>query len=270
MRNHLLVSFLLLFSVPVTTNSFAASSTTIPLQTAAVSIHDKAALQRGARNFMNYCSGCHALHLVSYQHIADGIGLSKENNDVFIESIIYPIGEDGERYKMGNYVTSGFSKKYSTAVYGTQVPDLSLIDRVRGKDWLYTYLISFYQDESRPTGFNNLVFKDVAMPNPFWEIQGIQTLKEEYSSFSNLHLARQPFDLKTEGILTEKEFKLFVRDIVSFLIYVSDPSAAIRKNIGYWVVSFMLLLTILTYLLHIAFWRDVETGNLPEPYIEEK
>ena len=234
--------------VAPSTLSLAAQST-VPLQVAAINPHDKSSLQRGARNFMDYCSGCHSLSLVSYHQIENGIGLDERHKDLFSEFMIYPLNQEGEKIKYGEKVIAGFSPSYGAQVFGTKVPDLSLITRVRGKDWLYSYLIAFYQDELKPTGYNNLVFKDVAMPNPFWELQGVQTLASDDD---------QQLVLSKPGLLTEAEFNRFVLDIVNFLTFVSDPSKEERENTGIWVVLFFALLSFVTYFLHRSFWVDVE------------
>ena len=244
----ILISFLGLIA-----SSFGvgASQDVVTLLSAPINTSDKASLQRGARAFMDYCSGCHSLKYATYNQFGNILGMGVDSSEIIKKYLIYPLDSNGEKIKYGEKVSAGLEESYATQVYSIKVPDLSLITRVRSKEWLYSYLISFYSDTTKQTGFNNSVFKDVVMPNPFWEIQGIQYL--EHSEAKNVNLI-----VHKEGLLSKTEFNSFVLDIVNFLTVLSDPTKSERESVGIWVVMFFILLSIVTYLLHLSYWKDVE------------
>ena len=135
------------------------------LQHAGTDVGDKASLQRGAALYMNYCAGCHSLKYVRYARIGEDLGLSEEE----VQGSLNFTGG-----KIGDHVISPMSAEMGVAAFGKAPPDLSVIARVRGSDWIFTYLKSFYLDESRPVGWNNTLFANASMPNPLWELQGLQ------------------------------------------------------------------------------------------------
>ncbi|TBR12547.1 MAG: cytochrome c1 [Lysobacter sp.] len=218
------------------------------LQAAGTDIGDPASLQRGAQLFMNYCSGCHSLKYLRYSRMGEDLGL----------------GED-EVMKNLNFSGAKFGETIETAMppqsndwFGKQPPDLSLIARVRGSDWVYTYLKSFYLDESRPVGWNNTVFPNVSMPNPLWQLQGLQ--HAEFGKADAQTGDRPVIGLKVTqpGTLDADGFDRAARDITTFLEYAGEPAALKRQSIGVWVVLFLALLTFLAWLLKQEYWRDVE------------
>ena len=143
--------------------------------------------------------------------------------------------------------------------FGTEPPDLSVVSRARGANWLYTYLRSFYQDNSRPWGVNNALFKDVAMPHVLWELQGLQVPK--YETVTNedgqSHQAISGFELVEKGTKTPAEFDQIVADIVNFLVYVGEPAKLTRMSLGKWVIAFLAVFFVIMYLLKKEYWRDV-------------
>ncbi|MDI9347273.1 MAG: cytochrome c1 [Methylacidiphilales bacterium] len=245
---------ILIAIVGLIANSFSvagASQDGVTLLTAPINTSDKASLQRGARAFMDYCSGCHSLKYATYNQFGNILGMGVDSSEIIKKYLIYPLDSFGEKIKYGEKVSAGLEENYAIQVYLTKVPDLSLITRVRNKDWLYSYLTGFYRDTTKQTGFNNVIFKDVAMPNPFWEIQGIQYLEDSETKNANLIVHK-------EGLLSKTEFHAFVLDIVNFLTVLSDPSKSERERIGIWVVMFLVLLSIVTYFLHLSYWKEVE------------
>jgi len=217
------------------------------LQQAGNDLSDQASLQRGAQVYMNYCSGCHALKYLRYSRMAQDLGLTEEevmNNLNFTGSAI------------GDPIPVAMPKENAEKWFGKMPPDLSLIARVRQSDWVYTYLKSFYLDESRPLGWNNKLFPNASMPNPLWELQGLQ-----HAEFGEPDAAgeRHPERLvvTSPGKVTPQEYDQTVRDITNFLEYAGEPAALKRQSLGVWVVLFLALLSFLAYLLKNEYWTDV-------------
>ncbi|MBX9268111.1 cytochrome c1 [Chromobacterium violaceum] len=236
------------FAMPVFANEGGPA-----LDKANIDIQDTESLQRGAQIFANYCLSCHSASMMRYNRLED-IGLSEEQ----IKADLMPEGA-----KIGDPMNIAMNKQDAKAWFGATPPDLSLIARSRGADYLYSYLRGFYRDPSRPTGWNNLVFDKVGMPHIFWEWQGEQELKtvknaeghEEYK----LELVKAGTLTKLEnGKANTAEFDRRMRDLTNFLVYIGEPAAVKRQQIGYVVVMFLgLLLFPLVYLLKKEYWRDV-------------
>jgi ubiquinol-cytochrome c reductase cytochrome c1 subunit len=225
--------------------SFGAyASEGVTLQEADVDLGDKASLLRGAKHFVTYCLGCHSIKQVRYLRIA----LDTHADEKEVLRDIAPLGAS-----IYDPMLSAMNKHDAERWFGTQPPDLSLIARSRGADWLYSYLKSYYSDTSRPFGVNNLVFEDTAMPNPLWQLQGEQhevIRKTIYGDRIDLVLAK-------EGALSEKEFNLMVNDLVTFLVYVGEPVQLERQSMGKYVLLFLFIFFILAYLLKKEYWKDV-------------
>lgn len=237
----------LLLALSLSVPLFAAD--TAALQPAGNDLGDRVSLQRGAKLFMNYCSGCHSLKYLRYSRMAADLGLSErevmDNLNFTDASIGDPIGV-------------AMPADAAATWFGKAPPDLSLSARVRGTDWIYSYLHSFYLDASRPLGWNNTVFANASMPNPLWELQGMQ--RPDYGAADAITGERPVIALKLAqpGRQTLIEFDQSVRDIANFLQYAAEPAALERRSLGVWVVLFLALLTVLTYLLKREFWKDVE------------
>ena len=168
------------------------------------------------------------------------------------EKVLKDIAPEGA--SIYDQIHSAMNKHDAEKWFGVQPPDLSLIARSRGADWLYSYLKSYYIDPSRPFGVNNLVFEDTAMPNPLWQLQGEQhaeARKTIYGEYTKLVLDEP-------GKLSEKEFDLFVNDLVNFLVYVGEPVQLERERLGKYVIFFLLIFTVIAYLLKKEYWKDVD------------
>ena len=181
--------------------------------------------------------------------MAEDLGLSEEE-------VMNNLNFTGAKY--GEQIQVSLTPEHANQWFGKMPPDLSLIARVRGSDWVYTYLNSFYLDESRPLGWNNKLVPNASMPNVLWELQGLQ--HAEYGEADKATGERPVLDLKVTqaGQQNAEEFKRSVRDITAFLEYASEPAALKRQSIGVWVILFLALFTILAYLLKHEYWRDVD------------
>jgi len=214
-------------------------------------IGNKASLQRGARNFVNYCSGCHSAKYVRYNRMAVDIGLS---DDQVRDNLIFTDA------KVTATMTNAMPAADAARWFGKAPPDLSLIARSRGVDYLYTFLKSFYLDPSRPTGMNNTVLPAAAMPNVLWELQGLQkaVYEGETTADSNIRKKFKGLELETKGKLTPEEYDQFVRDTVNFLAYIGEPAQLQRRELGIRVLGFLLVLFLLAYALKQEYWKDIK------------
>src|SRR4249919_554419 len=209
---------------------------------------DRASLQRGAQLYMNYCSGCHSLKYLRYSRLGEDLGLSEEQ-------VMQNLNLSGG--KIGDQVQVTLTEADAQQWFGKMPPDLSLIARVRGSDWIYTYLKSFYLDETRPLGWNNKLFPNASMPNPLWQMQGLQ--HAEYGEPDKATGERPVHGLKvaTAGTQTPEQFDQSVRDITTFLEYAGEPAVLKREKLVVWVVLFLAAFTLLAYLLKHEYWKDV-------------
>jgi ubiquinol-cytochrome c reductase cytochrome c1 subunit len=217
------------------------------LQQSGTDLDDQASLQRGAALFMNYCSGCHSLKYLRYSRMAEDLGLSEEE---VMQNLNFTGAKFGEQIQVA--MPAAGAEKW----FGKMPPDLSLITRVRGSDWVYTYLKSFYLDEERPLGWNNTLFPNASMPNVLWEMQGLQ-----HAEFGKPDaVGERPVEalkIAQPGSQSAEEFDRTVRDITAFLEYAGEPAALKRQSIGVWVVLFLVFLSFLAWLLKNEYWRDV-------------
>ena len=229
--------------------SFSAyASSGAGLLQAGTDLGDRASLQRGAALYMNYCSGCHSLKYLRYSRMAEDLGLTEDE-------VMKNLNFTGAKY--GEQVQVSLSEDDAKKWFGKMPPDLSLIGRVRGSDWIYTYLKSFYLDESRPLGWNNKLFPNASMPNPLWQQQGLQ--HAEYGEPDKATGDRPVHGLKitTPGTQTPEQFDQSVRDIATFLEYAGEPAALKREKLGVWVILFLVAFTLLAYMLKNEYWKDV-------------
>ena len=216
---------LLALATSLTMATFNVSAATkAHLDHAETDIMDTASLQNGAKLFMNYCSGCHAISFMRYNRIGKDLGLS---DDLINKNLMFAGNKTGEA------ITTAMPEDAAASWFGGPPPDLSLVARSKGTDWIYTYLRGFYDDESRIFGVNNKVLVNASMPDALW------SLKESQS---------------------EAEFDNSVRDITNFLDYVGEPAKLIRLRLGKWVLLFLGVLFVLTYLLKKEYWKDVKYG----------
>lgn len=244
MKKWMLTLFVLLPAV-----SLGAGST-YPLENANNDLSDKASLQRGARLFMNYCLGCHQTQYQRYERIATDLSIPPA---LMMEHLVFD-----KEAKIGDLVTNAVSKEDAATFFGAPAPDLTMVARVRGTDWLYTYLRTFYADDSRPFGVNNLLFPSVGMPHVLEELQGTPV-----KTYKNLlvdgELIEEFIGIKSKGNgeLSADEYDLTIVDLVNFLDYSSEPMKLERQKLGYWVMGFLLIFLVLTRLLKKEYWRDV-------------
>lgn len=225
-----------------------ASGPEMKLDQAPIHPTDKLSLQRGARTFVNYCLTCHSAEYMRYNRLRD-IGLSENQ---ISENLIFT----GQ--KVGELMTVAMKKKDAKQWFGAPPPDLSVIARSRGADWLYTYLRKFYRDESTATGWNNLLFDKVAMPHVLYQLQGEQSLVVKTADDG--HGGKQEIkelELDKPGTLSKTEYDLLVADLVNFLVYVGEPAAGKRIQLGIIVMLFLLAMLGLTYALKREFWKDI-------------
>jgi ubiquinol-cytochrome c reductase cytochrome c1 subunit len=215
-------------------------------------VANTASLQRGARNFVNYCYGCHSAQYVRFNRVATDLGISE---DQVINNLMFT----GERpsEQMRNAMTAASAKQW----FGREPVDLSLIARSRGTDYLYTYLKSFYIDPSRPTGMNNHVLPGAAMPNVLWELQGLQKVVmvgKAGGKEGDIQVEFKGFEKVTKGTLSDEEFDQFVRDTVNFLDYIGEPMQMQRRSLGIGVMFFLLVFFGFAYFLKKEYWKDVK------------
>ena len=221
-----------------------AASEGIELQKAKIDLSDNDSLQRGAQHFVTYCLGCHSAKHIRYLRIAIDVGADPQK-------VLKDIAPEGA--SIYDQLHSAMNKHDAEKWFGTQPPDLSLIARSRGADWLYSYLKSYYLDDTKPLGVNNLIFQDTAMPNPLWQLQGEQTAETRRTIWGEY----TKLVIEEPGILSEKEFDLFVNDLVNFLVYVGEPVQLERQRIGKYVIFFLIMFLVIAYLLKKEYWKDV-------------
>ena len=223
--------------------AMALANTALHLDTAPGSLNDKASLQRGAQFFTSNCLACHSAAYMRYNRLLD-IGMSAEEVKAMLP----------EGSKLGSTMKAMMDSDSAKAAFGVAPPDLSVVARSRGVDWLYTYLRSFYTDTTRPSGVNNLVFPGVSMPNILGPMQGEQVLEVEKHEGGH---EVQMLKLTAPGSMSTKEFDATVADLVNYLDFMGEPAKLIRYKLGYIVLGFLFLLLILTYLLKKEFWKDI-------------
>lgn len=242
----LIIAFVL-SALPVVT--FGAGGG-VHLDSAHVDLSDKASLQRGAKLFVNYCLGCHSLAYQRYNRMGKDLGLTDDQ----VEENLMFTGD-----KVGETMTIAMTKQQGTDWFGNPPPDLSVIARARGADWLYTYLRTFYLDDSRPFGVNNKVFPDVGMPHVLWELEGLKkpTHKTIEHSDGSTEEVVAGFEQVTEGKLSPAEYDQAVRDLVGFLVYTGEPAKLERYSIGVGVLIFLAVFFVIAFLLKKEYWRDI-------------
>jgi ubiquinol-cytochrome c reductase cytochrome c1 subunit len=217
------------------------------------SVTDRGSLQRGARNFMNYCNGCHSLKYMRYQRIADDMQIPI---DVLGANLVAPGSTSLD------YITTSMPADDAANWFGKTPPDLSLIARSRDVDYLYRFLKTFYSDPARATLSDNLAYPTTAMPAVLSDLEGVKAavyrqVKSSAAGAATTEKVFDHFETISPGNLTPDQFDGFVRDTVNFLDYVGDPAQVERRSIGLWVVLFLLLLSVLTLMLKKEYWKDV-------------
>ena len=220
---------------------------------------DMPALQNGAKLFVNYCLNCHSAAYMRYNRLRD-IGLSE---DQIKKNLLFATEKVGETMKVS------LDGRQAKDWFGAQPPDLSVIARSRaemgkgsGADYLYTYLRTFYRDDTRPTGWNNLVFSDVAMPHALWELQGQRRARfvEERDPHEPGKTSHRfdGFDQVTPGTLSALEYDDSVADLVAYMQWMAEPAQGTRIRIGVWALIFLSVLTVFVWRLDAAYWKDLK------------
>ncbi|WP_028996253.1 cytochrome c1 [Azonexus hydrophilus] len=224
--------------------AFAAGAN-VPLDKWPGSVSDKAALQNGAKLFVNYCMNCHGASYMRYKNLMD-LGLTEQQVK---ENLMFTSD------KIGDLMMVAARHDEQKLWFGAMPPDLTIIARARGElgnpgagaDWLYTYLRTFYQDEKRPTGWNNVAFEAVGMPHVLWELQGTQVMNHE----------THKLELAVPGKMSPAEFDKAVSDLVGFMVWMGEPQQEYRKTLGIFVLAFLALLFVVAYALKKEYWKDI-------------
>lgn len=216
------------------------------LEPAGHDITDVRSLQRGARNFMNYCAGCHSAKYVRFNQLADDLELTDE---LMIENLMFNAEKTFET------IQNNMSADDSARWLGRTPPDMSLMARARTTDYIYNFLKGFYVDPESSTGVNNLVLPGTAMPHVLWELQGFQAAVFSEDEFGTPVF--EHFELQTPGSMSPEEFDSFVRDTANFLEFISEPVRSTRRFLGAWVLAFLTFFLIVAWLLKKEIWRDV-------------
>ena len=231
-----------------TTQSFAAGGAA--LEHADIEPGNIASLQRGARNFMNYCSGCHSAQYVRFSTIGRDLELSDEQ---LSENLMFNADKTFETINVS--MPSAAAERW----FGVAPPDLSLIGRAKGADYIYSFLKSFYVQEGSPTGVDNTVLAGTSMPHVLWELQGLQSaVFTEHTEEGVTAQHFEGFETLSEGVLDEEGFDEFVRDTVNFLVYIAEPVRSERRTLGVWVLIYLIFFWIIAVMLKKQIWKDVK------------
>lgn len=235
-----------------------------PLDKVDIDLRDKAAMQDGLKTFANYCLGCHGMKFQRYERVATDLGISEED---MMENIVFTDAKIGDH--MRTSMTDDQAKKW----FGVVPPDLTMVARVRGADWLYTYLRTFYADPARPMGANNMVFPNVGMPNVLVSLQGNQVIdckqvpliengKKVFDPLTGSPITEESCDElvieKGTGSMSEQEFDETVKNLVTFLEYSANPVKLKSQRIGTYVLLFLAVFFVFAYLLKREYWKDVK------------
>jgi ubiquinol-cytochrome c reductase cytochrome c1 subunit len=232
-----------------------ASEAEIRLEPAPIDVRDAASLQAGARTFVNYCLNCHAASLMRYNRLVD-IGLTEQQ---IKDNLLFTAD------KVGEMMNVAMTRKDAADWFGP-APDLSLIARSRGPDWLWSYFRGFYRDPATATGWNNTVFPGVGMPHVLWQLQGDRVMIEDISKDASGQPAKDShgnviktvrFETVRRGTLSQIEYDVAVRDLVNYLTWMAEPNQVLRKQVGIWVIFVLGVLVALSYALYKEFWKDV-------------
>lgn len=247
----------------------------VHLEQANIDLGNEPAIQRGAKLFVNYCMGCHSAKYVRYKLFTE-VGLSEDD---IKDNLMFTDG------KVGDLMTIAMPEEDGGAWFGAAAPDLTLTARIKhgGADWIYSYLKGFYTDPSRPLGVNNTVFPNVGMPHVLWDLQGVQEpvyryevhheghsvaafdteaaadayLQEHADQGYRLERVVDRLELVQPGSMTAAEYDQVARDLATFLTYISEPMKLERQRMGIWVILFLVVFTVIAYLMKKEWWKDI-------------
>jgi len=243
-------SVLALIAVLIAPNAIAAG-TKVAMEPAEIDPGNISSLQRGARNFMNYCSGCHGAQYVRYNTIGKALELSEEQ---LIDNLMFNADKTFET------IQASMPSDIARSWYGVAPPDLSLAARSKGVDYVYNFLKGFYVSADSPTGVDNLVLAGTSMPHVLWELQGYQAAN--FSTHDNedgsVTTTFEGFEMLSAGTMDAEDYDEFVRDTVNFLAYISEPIRSDRRKLGVWVLMFLIFFYVLASMLKKQIWKDVK------------
>ena len=235
----------------VAAQAMASSGGGAHMEAADIDPGNVSSLQRGARNFMNYCSGCHSAQYVRYRTVGKYLGLSEEQ---LIDNLMFSADKTFETIK------AAMPANDAARWYGKAPPDLSLMARARGADYVYNFLKGFYVSKDSPTGVDNLVLAGTSMPHVLWELQGYQTaiFSTHNNEDGSVATTFEGFEALSAGAMDAEDYDEFVRDTVNFLAYISEPIRSDRRKLGVWVLMFLIFFYIRASMLKKQIWKDVK------------
>ncbi|NCF16027.1 MAG: cytochrome c1 [Gammaproteobacteria bacterium] len=228
-----------------------AAGGSVHLEPAEIDPDNVSSLQRGARNFMNYCSGCHSAQYVRFNTIGKSLGLSEEQ---LVDNLMFNADKTFETIK------SSMPPADAARWYGKAPPDMSLMARAKGTDYVYNFLKGFYVSPESPTGVDNLVLAGTSMPHVLWELQGFQAANFEHheNEDGSVTTTFEGFEQLSPGSMDAEDYDDFVRDTVNFLAYIAEPIRSDRRKLGVWVIMFLIFFFILSVQLKKQIWKDVK------------
>lgn len=235
----------------------AGGGHTYPNDSIEIDWEDKAAMQRGARTFVNYCLSCHSAAYARFSRVGADLGIP---DNLMRDNLIFTTDVNGHKTKIGELMITTMTPNYAEQAFGVVPPDLTLITRSRGVDWVYNYLRGFYLDDSREgLGVNNGVFNNVGMPHVLGEFQGYQVPKyrTRVDADGNETKLISGFEIVQKGSMSKSDYDRMIHDLVAFLDYMAEPYKQTRKNVGTGVIIFLLLFLVVAYALKREYWKDV-------------
>ena len=242
MKKNILVIFLVFFTTVKL--AYPAEKNKLLLEyKSTTSINNKASLQRGAKYFVNYCSGCHSLKYMRMSTLAEDLDIDEA---IFSKNLLF------NNKKIGETMTISMNEKDAIEWFNAVPPDLSLTARSKGADYIYSKLNTYYEDDLTATGYNNITLPNTSMPNVLANLQGEQKVIVDSNNY--------PIGLEkvSNGSLSDVEYNQLTNDITNFLVYVSEPAKLKRYSIGFWVLMFIFIFTIIAYFTKKEFWKDVK------------
>ncbi len=238
----------------------AAGGSHGPIEESPHNVRDWLSLQRGAKYYANYCQGCHALSLMRYKRLAEDTRMTDRQGRILEDAIKNGLAFNTD--KISDKMLTSMKVSDGKNWFGKAAPDLSLITRRRGADWVFTYLKSFYVDDGSTWGVNNAVYENVGMPHVLAELQGEQSpvyKKVTHTIDGHEHTTEvlDHLELTKPGTLSAVEYDKVIADITNFLVYVGEPIQLERQRVGVWVILFLLFFAGLAYILKREYWKDV-------------
>ncbi len=241
----MLVTIAIVFSICMPIRTASAAGAAVHLDAWEGSVSDLDSVRNGARTFAKYCLNCHGASFLRYKNLVD-LGFSEDQ----VKKEFVPEGR-----KIGDLMTIAADPSEQKVWFGAAPPDLTIVARARGEagtpgagaDWLYTYLRSFYRDADRPFGWNNVIFENVGMPNPLWELQGQFVLNKDTHKLEKI----------VDGTMTQAQYDKTISDLVAFMVWMSEPQQDFRRQIGFFVLGFLVIFFVVAYALKKNYWKDI-------------